>query len=87
MKKKLLAVLLATGVAATTLLGGSILVSAADDGVQLPMETSKFEKFTQEEYDKVYAGLKDGSIKIANDTVAKDAKDLPTSVVKVESIK
>ncbi|GAB5616347.1 hypothetical protein JCM31739_11720 [Faecalimonas canis] len=55
--------------------------------MQLPMETSKFEKFTQEEYDKVYAGLKDGSIKIANDTVAKDAKDLPTSVVKVESIK
>ena len=32
MKKKILAVLLATGVAATTLLGGSILVSAADDG-------------------------------------------------------
>ena len=32
MKKKVLAVLLATGVAATTLLGGSILVSAADDG-------------------------------------------------------
>ena len=32
MKKKLLAVLLATGVAATTLLGGSILASAADDG-------------------------------------------------------
>ena len=32
MKKKILAVLLATGVVATTLLGGSILVSAADDG-------------------------------------------------------
>ena len=32
MKKKILAVLLATGVAATTLLGGRILVSAADDG-------------------------------------------------------
>ena len=32
MKKKILAVLLATGIAATTLLGGSILVSAADDG-------------------------------------------------------
>ena len=32
MKKKILAVLLATGVAATTLLVGSILVSAADDG-------------------------------------------------------
>ena len=31
MKKKVLAVLLATGVAATTLFGGSILVSAADD--------------------------------------------------------
>ncbi len=32
MKKKILAVLLATGVAATTLLGGSMLVSAADGG-------------------------------------------------------
>lgn len=67
--------------------GKSITLSAADDGVQLPMETSKFEKFTKEEYEKVYSGLKDGSIKIANDTAAKDAKDLPTSVVKVESIK
>lgn len=35
MKKKILAVLLATGVAATTLLGGSILVSAADDAKTL----------------------------------------------------
>ena len=35
MKKKILAVLLATGVAATTLLGGSILVSAADDAETL----------------------------------------------------
>ena len=35
MKKKILAVLLATGVAATTLLGGSILVSAADEVVPL----------------------------------------------------
>ena len=67
--------------------GKSVTLSAADDGVQLPMNTSKFEKFTQEEYDKVYSGLKDGSIKVANDTAAKDAKDLPTSVVKVESIK
>ena len=48
--------------------GKSITLSAADDGVQLPMETSKFEKFTKEEYEKVYSGLKDGSIKIANDT-------------------
>ena len=51
------------------------------------METSKFEKFTQEKYDEIYNGLKDGSIKIANDTAADDASKLPVEIVKVESIK
>lgn len=67
--------------------GKSITLGAADDGVQLPMETSKFEKFTQEKYDEIYAALKDGSIQVANDTVADDASKLPVNVVTVESIK
>lgn len=67
--------------------GKSITLGAADDGVQLPMETSKFEKFTQEKYDEIYAALKDGSIQVANDTAADDASKLPVNVVTVESIK
>ena len=67
--------------------GKSITLGAADDGVQLPMETSKFEKFTQEKYDEIYEALKDGSIQVANDTAADDASKLPVEVVTVESIK
>lgn len=48
--------------------GKTSVFSAANDGVGLPMETSKFTNFTQEDYDKVYASLKDGSITIQNDT-------------------
>lgn len=48
--------------------GKTAVFSAANDGIGLPMETSKFTNFTQEDYDKVYASLKDGSITIQNDT-------------------
>lgn len=45
--------------------GGKTSVFAAkNDGVGLPMETSKFTKFTQEEYDTVYAQLKEGKIEL-----------------------
>lgn len=68
--------------------GGTILnLSAKDDGIQLPMETSKFTKFTQEKYDELYGKLKDGSIKVENDTVAEDATGVPAEIVKVELIK
>ena len=68
--------------------GGTILnLSAKDDGIQLPMETSKFTKFTQEKYDELYGKLKDGSIKVENETVAEDATGVPAEIVKVELIK
>ena len=68
--------------------GGTILnLSAKDDGIQLPMETSKFKVFTQEKYDELYAQLKDGTIKVGNDQTAEDATGVPTEVVKVELIK
>ena len=68
--------------------GGTTLnLSAKDDGIQLPMETSKFTKFTQEKYDELYGKLKDGSIKVENDTVAEDATGVPAEIVKVELIK
>ena len=42
-------------------------LDAAQDGVKLPMETSKFKVFTQEKYDELYSQLKDGTIKVGND--------------------
>ncbi len=68
--------------------GGESLVYAADkDGVQLPMESSKFTKFTKADYDVVYAALAAGKIKIANDKDAEDATKLPVSIVKVTFVK
>lgn len=67
--------------------GKSVILGAAENGIQLPMETSKFEKFTQEKYDEIYNGLKDGSIKILNDTAVKDVSELAVETVTVEAIK
>lgn len=68
--------------------GGQSLVYAADkDGVQLPMDSSKFNKFTKADYDVVYADLAAGKIKIANDKDAEDATKLPVSIVKVTFVK
>lgn len=67
--------------------GGESLVLGADkDGVKLPMDTSKFTKFTQEDYDKVFKELADGKIKIQKDDV-ENATDLDLSVVSVKVVK
>lgn len=41
--------------------GKTSVFTAANDGVGLPMETSKFNAFTQEDYDAVYKKLVDGA--------------------------
>lgn len=66
--------------------GKSVTLTAADNGILLPMETSKFEKFDQATYDKLFEGLVDGSIKVENDTVAASATEVPAEIVKVELI-
>lgn len=49
--------------------GGSVTnMSAAQNGVCLPMETSRFEKFDQESYDSVYKHIVDGLIVPYNKT-------------------
>ncbi len=51
--------------------GGQGLVYGADlDGVQLPMETSKFASFSQADYDAAYADLVAGNIQLKKDTDA-----------------
>ncbi len=67
--------------------GKSTILDAAQDGVMLPMSTSKFKVFTQEKYDELYKGMVDGTIKVGNDTIADDATGIQTEVVKVDLIK
>ncbi|RDU23717.1 BMP family lipoprotein [Anaerosacchariphilus polymeriproducens] len=67
--------------------GKSVTLTAKENGVLLPMETSKFNKFDQTKYDELYKGLQDGTIKVGNDTIATDASKLSSDYVKVESIK
>lgn len=67
--------------------GVAITLDATTNNVQLPMESSRFEKFTQEQYDAVYNQIVDGTIQIGKNDIAEDAADVPTTIVKVESIK
>ena len=67
--------------------GGKIAVlDAKVHGIGLPMETSKFKNFTQEDYDNIYKKLVDGNVKILKDTDAKDVSQLPLDNVKVNFI-
>lgn len=68
--------------------GGQNLVYSADmDGVQLPMDTSRFEKFTQADYDAVYAKLAANEIQLQQDTDVDSASGLTLSIVKITEVK
>lgn len=67
--------------------GVSVTLDAAQNGVRLPMENSKFKSFSQADYDTLYTQMKEGKIEIKNDTAATDAAELPVELVTVESIK
>lgn len=57
--------------------GGSTSVfTAANDGVGLPMDTSKFDTFAQADYDALYAKLSSGEIEIQNGTDDSTTADL-----------
>lgn len=64
--------------------GQHITLSAANDGVGLPMATSKFTNFSQDDYDAIFGKLKSGSIKVLDDTVT--IPDIPKQVVKVNEV-
>lgn len=64
--------------------GGETWVLGADNnGVNLPMETSRFSVFTQEDYDAIYEKLASGEIKLLNDEDVASAADIPTELTKV----
>ena len=66
--------------------GESVVLGAKDDAVGLPMKTSKLEKFTQAEYDEVFAMLKEGKVNIPTDTDVKAANELNVPSVTVEVV-
>lgn len=67
--------------------GKSITLTAKEGGVQLPMENSRFEHFTQENYQEIYDKIAEGGIIIENDTVADSADGVPVELTRVEVIK
>lgn len=71
--------------------GKHLTLGLTDDSVALPMETSIFEKFTQDDYDKLVEKLKAGEVKIANDTDGKTVADIVTKfkldTIRVTSVK
>lgn len=66
--------------------GQTSVFTAANDGVGLPMETSKFESFTQADYDALFADMKAGKITINNSTEDSTTADLTLSNTKVSFV-
>ena len=66
--------------------GRTSVFTAANNGVGLPMDTSKFEKFSQEQYDAIYKKMADGEITLVqfsadNNDPTKDLTDLTNTKV------
>ena len=64
----------------------NLVFDATNEGVALPMDTSKFEKFTQADYDKLYAALVADTDAIASNIMKdteKQVTDITTTAVKV----
>jgi basic membrane protein A len=65
--------------------GQTLIYDAKNDGVGLPMDTSKFSTFSQADYDAIFAEIVNGSIRIDNNIeIAPTA--LPTNAVSVNSL-
>lgn len=66
--------------------GKNLTLGAAEDAVDLSMETSKLTKFSKEDYDALFAKIKSGEIKIFNNEKAKNVTDLEFDNVKVDFV-
>lgn len=70
--------------------GGTTQVfEAVNKGIGLPMETSKFQSFSQADYDAIYSKLADGSIpRMMDDASAEGSpRVVPVSITKVTEVK
>lgn len=67
--------------------GGTIQrFSAENNGIGLPMDTSRFRVFSKEDYDSIYKKLVAGEIKIINNEEDSTTKDIPLIATDVEFI-
>ena len=66
--------------------GKSVVLDAKVGGIELPMASSKFAKFNQAAYDKIYNGFIDGSIVASDALYDNDCTKVPVSLVKVNAI-
>lgn len=67
--------------------GESITLTAKEEGVNLPMENSRFENFTEMDYHEIYDKIAAGEIPIEKDTAADRADQLAVEWIRVEVIK
>lgn len=66
--------------------GESIVKDAAVGGVSLPMATSKFTKFTQADYDAIFAKLVAGEVQLLKDSDVASAAEIPVKLCTVTEI-
>ena len=66
--------------------GKSVILDAKVNGIGLPMETSRFKKFNQNDYEMIYSKLVSSEVKVLTDKDAKDVNQLPLDIVKVNFI-
>ncbi|MEG0178597.1 MAG: BMP family ABC transporter substrate-binding protein [Oscillospiraceae bacterium] len=64
----------------------TMIFDASNNGVSLPMENSKFAKFTAADYDALYKQLASGSVKLIKDTDA-DKKEVKVEDIKTKAVK
>lgn len=67
--------------------GQNVRYSAKNDGVSLALDTGKFEKFTKDDYDAIFAKIKSGEVKVLSDTDVDEASKIPVKVVTVKEVK
>lgn len=67
-------------------LGTSQRLTVRENAEGLPMETSHFEHFTQEQYDAIYQKMVDGEITIPNNSDAPSADKLKLQIVQVRVV-
>ncbi len=63
--------------------GTSRVLDASMDGVELPLDSSRFEHFTKADYDRIFQKLKANEISVKRDTEVASAADLGSDLVTV----
>ncbi len=63
--------------------GKTVSLGAATDDILLPMETSKFETFNQEQYDAIYKKVSNKEIELKDETAAEKPDGLGSEIVSV----